>query len=154
MYCSKFYDASHATWKTCNSHHAAVVLGVAHPDGLCKCRYLWITIIYNITYTLALYALLLFYLGAHDLLAPFNPLLKFILVKAVIFMTFWQVGVSQQIMPNPWAHCTSSPTTMVPCFPLHIRVTLAAENQQPRLWIAACESSMLCMASWGQKVLI
>ena len=56
-----------------------------------SCRYLWITIIYNITYTLALYALLLFYLGAHDLLAPFNPLLKFILVKTVIFMTFWQV---------------------------------------------------------------
>lgn len=47
---------------------------------------------YNITYTVALYALLLFYLGAHDLLAPYNPLLKFVLVKSVIFMTFWQVG--------------------------------------------------------------
>ena len=55
------------------------------------CRYLWITIVYNITYTVALYALLLFYLGAHDLLAPYNPLLKFVLVKSVIFMTFWQV---------------------------------------------------------------
>ncbi|DBA98206.1 hypothetical protein WJX77_005615 [Trebouxia sp. C0004] len=52
--------------------------------------YLWITIVYNITYTVALYALLLFYLGAHDLLAPYNPLLKFVLVKSVIFMTFWQ----------------------------------------------------------------
>lgn len=52
--------------------------------------YLWITIIYNITYTVALYALLLFYLGTHELLAPFKPLLKFILVKAVIFLTFWQ----------------------------------------------------------------
>ena len=57
-----------------------------------RCRYLWITIVYNITYTVALYALLLFYLGAHDLLAPYNPLLKFVLVKSVIFMTFWQVG--------------------------------------------------------------
>lgn len=47
---------------------------------------------YNITYTVALYALLLFYLGAHDLLAPYNPLLKFVLVKSVIFMTFWQVS--------------------------------------------------------------
>ena len=46
---------------------------------------------YNIIYTVALYALLLFYLGAHDLLAPYNPLLKFVLVKSVIFMTFWQV---------------------------------------------------------------
>jgi len=52
--------------------------------------YLWITIIYNITYTLALYALLLFYMGTHELLEPFRPLLKFILVKSVIFLTFWQ----------------------------------------------------------------
>jgi hypothetical protein len=55
------------------------------------CRYLWITIIYNITYTLALYSLVLFYMGTHELLAPFNPLLKFAVVKAVVFLTFWQV---------------------------------------------------------------
>ena len=55
------------------------------------CRYLWITIIYNITYTLALYALVLFYMGTHELLAPFNPLLKFMVVKMVVFLTFWQV---------------------------------------------------------------
>ena len=52
--------------------------------------FLWITIVYNITYTVALYALLLFYMGTHELLAPFRPLLKFILVKSVIFLTFWQ----------------------------------------------------------------
>jgi len=52
--------------------------------------FLWITIVYNITYTLALYALLLFYMGTHELLAPFRPLLKFVLVKSVIFLTFWQ----------------------------------------------------------------
>ena len=60
------------------------------------CRYLWITIIYNITYTVALYALLLFYMGTHELLAPFNPLLKFTVVKMVVFLTFWQVP------PSPW----------------------------------------------------
>ena len=54
-------------------------------------RYLWITIVYNITYSVALFALLMFYLGTHDMLAPFNPLLKFILVKSVVFFTFWQV---------------------------------------------------------------
>ena len=59
-------------------------------------RYLWITIIYNITYTVALYALLLFYMGTHELLAPFNPLLKFTVVKMVVFLTFWQV------QPTPW----------------------------------------------------
>lgn len=46
---------------------------------------------YNLTYTVALYGLLLFYLGTHELLAPFKPLLKFVLVKAVIFLSYWQV---------------------------------------------------------------
>lgn len=45
---------------------------------------------YNLTYTVALYGLLLFYLGTHELLAPFKPLLKFALVKAVIFLSYWQ----------------------------------------------------------------
>jgi len=52
-----------------------------------------------------LYALLLFYMGTHELLEPFRPLLKFILVKSVIFLTYWQgliisifVGVS--IIPS------------------------------------------------------
>ncbi|BDA41803.1 Transmembrane protein 184B at N-terminal half [Coccomyxa sp. Obi] len=52
--------------------------------------YLWITILYNVTYSIALYALVLFYMGTHELLAPFNPLLKFAVVKAVVFLTFWQ----------------------------------------------------------------
>ncbi|PSC70645.1 transmembrane 184A-like [Micractinium conductrix] len=52
--------------------------------------YLWITIFYNLTYTVALYGLLLFYLGTHELLAPFKPLLKFMLVKVVIFLSYWQ----------------------------------------------------------------
>lgn len=64
-------------------------------------RYLWITIIYNITYTVALYALLLFYMGTHELLAPFNPLLKFTVVKMVVFLTFWQVQPLRASFPDP-----------------------------------------------------
>jgi len=52
--------------------------------------YPYVAFVYNVSYTAALYALLLFYLGAHDLLEPFNPLLKFVLVKSVVFLTFWQ----------------------------------------------------------------
>eukprot|EP01023_Acetabularia_acetabulum_P018747 TRINITY_DN19474_c0_g1_i1.p1 TRINITY_DN19474_c0_g1~~TRINITY_DN19474_c0_g1_i1.p1 ORF type:complete len:467 (+),score=54.22 TRINITY_DN19474_c0_g1_i1:100-1401(+) len=52
--------------------------------------YLYIQIVYNISYTLALYGLLLFYLGTDEILAPFKPLLKFLLIKLVIFFTFWQ----------------------------------------------------------------
>ena len=35
-------------------------------------------------------------MGTHELLAPFNPLLKFMVVKMVVFLTFWQVR-----RPNP-----------------------------------------------------
>eukprot|EP00887_Chlorella_sp_A99_P002524 scaffold6.g2524.t1 len=54
----------------------------------------------------ALYALLLFYLGTHELLAPFKPLLKFVLIKSVIFLTYWQsffigIGVGAGAVANP-----------------------------------------------------
>eukprot|EP01026_Neomeris_dumetosa_P000718 TRINITY_DN10177_c0_g1_i1.p1 TRINITY_DN10177_c0_g1~~TRINITY_DN10177_c0_g1_i1.p1 ORF type:complete len:464 (-),score=20.47 TRINITY_DN10177_c0_g1_i1:285-1610(-) len=52
--------------------------------------YLYIQIVYNISYTSALYGLLLFYLGTDEILAPFKPLIKFLLIKIVIFFTFWQ----------------------------------------------------------------
>lgn len=55
-----------------------------------KQSYLYITIIYTISYTVALYALFLFYVACRDLLQPFNPVPKFILIKSVIFLTYWQ----------------------------------------------------------------
>lgn len=56
------------------------------PDG----GYLYITIIYNISVSLALYGLFLFYFATKDLLTPFEPVLKFCTVKSVIFLSFWQ----------------------------------------------------------------
>lgn len=87
-------QAEHAAHSLCarSYTHKLQCLVQLLQHQLALCRYLWITIVYNITYTVALYALLLFYMGAHDLLAPYNPLLKFILVKSVIFLTFWQVS--------------------------------------------------------------
>eukprot|EP00898_Chlorokybus_atmophyticus_P000981 jgi/Chlat1/1884/Chrsp145S02204 len=52
--------------------------------------YLYISIVYNITYTIALYSLLLFYAATRELLAPFKPLVKFVCIKAVVFATYWQ----------------------------------------------------------------
>jgi len=52
--------------------------------------YLYITIVYNISITLALYGLVLFYFATKQMLKPFDPLLKFFTVKSVIFLTFWQ----------------------------------------------------------------
>uniref|UniRef100_A0A8C2C6R6 Transmembrane protein 184bb n=1 Tax=Cyprinus carpio TaxID=7962 RepID=A0A8C2C6R6_CYPCA len=52
--------------------------------------YLYVTIIYNVSVSLSLYALFLFYFAARDLLEPYGPMLKFLMVKSVIFLSFWQ----------------------------------------------------------------
>lgn len=52
--------------------------------------YLYITLIYNVSITLALYALFLFYFATKELLTPFDPVLKFAIIKSVIFLSFWQ----------------------------------------------------------------
>lgn len=49
-----------------------------------------LTIVYNISYSVALYGLWLFYLATKHILKTFNPVLKFFAVKSVIFLTFWQ----------------------------------------------------------------
>ncbi|XP_042476752.1 transmembrane protein 184A-like isoform X4 [Macadamia integrifolia] len=55
-----------------------------------KQAYLYVTIIYTISYTTALYALALFYVACRDLLRPFHPVPKFIMIKSVVFLTYWQ----------------------------------------------------------------
>lgn len=61
--------------------------------------YLYITLINNFSVSLALYALFMFYTATHDLLRPFKPLSKFLIVKSVIFLSFWQ-GVVLAILEN------------------------------------------------------
>lgn len=55
-----------------------------------KQSYLYLTIIYTFSYSTALYALYLFYVACRDLLQPFNPVPKFIIIKSVVFLTYWQ----------------------------------------------------------------
>lgn len=52
--------------------------------------YLYIIIVYNISISLALYALFLFYFATKELLRPYDPVLKFLSVKSIIFLSFWQ----------------------------------------------------------------
>lgn len=52
--------------------------------------YLYMTIINNISVSLSLYALFLFYFSTRQLLSPYSPMLKFLMVKSVIFLSFWQ----------------------------------------------------------------
>lgn len=52
--------------------------------------YIYVTLVYNVSVSLALYGLFLFYTATRDLLHPYNPVLKFLTVKSVIFLSFWQ----------------------------------------------------------------
>ncbi|ESO89145.1 hypothetical protein LOTGIDRAFT_72213, partial [Lottia gigantea] len=52
--------------------------------------YLYITVIYNFSISLALYGLLLFYFATKDLLSAYEPVLKFCIIKSTIFLSFWQ----------------------------------------------------------------
>lgn len=52
--------------------------------------YLYVSIIYNVSVSLSLYALFLFYFATRNLLSPYSPVLKFFMVKSVIFLSFWQ----------------------------------------------------------------
>ena len=52
--------------------------------------YVYTTVLYNISISIALYSLMVFYKAAEPYLRPHKPLLKFAIVKALIFATFWQ----------------------------------------------------------------
>ncbi|KAH0855554.1 LOW QUALITY PROTEIN: hypothetical protein HID58_007910 [Brassica napus] len=52
--------------------------------------YLYLPSSTHISYTVALYALVLFYMACRDLLQPFNPVPKFVIIKSVVFLTYWQ----------------------------------------------------------------
>ncbi|CAI5476973.1 unnamed protein product [Closterium sp. Yama58-4] len=66
--------------------------------------YLYITCVYMLSYSVAIYALILFYVACKDLLHSFNPIPKFLMIKAVVFLTYWQ-GVIIFLI----AHFTASP---------------------------------------------
>lgn len=52
--------------------------------------YLWIGIVYNLSVTVSLYSLALFWVCLHEDLKPFRPVPKFLCVKLVIFASYWQ----------------------------------------------------------------
>jgi hypothetical protein len=59
--------------------------------------YLYVTIIYNTSITIALFALAVFYQATREMLTPYAPVGKFVVVKSVIFLSFWQ-GVLLSIL--------------------------------------------------------
>eukprot|EP01102_Stenamoeba_stenopodia_P013767 TRINITY_DN4505_c0_g1_i1.p1 TRINITY_DN4505_c0_g1~~TRINITY_DN4505_c0_g1_i1.p1 ORF type:complete len:457 (+),score=78.46 TRINITY_DN4505_c0_g1_i1:212-1582(+) len=55
-----------------------------------KYIYVYTTILNNISVTIALYCLVLFYLAIFEELKPYKPVLKFLCIKVVVFFCFWQ----------------------------------------------------------------
>lgn len=52
--------------------------------------FLYVQIIYNFSYSWALYALALFYGSSSELLVKHKPIKKFVMVKMIVFVSFWQ----------------------------------------------------------------
>lgn len=52
--------------------------------------YLWSGLIYNVSITISLYALALFWVCMSQDLQPFRPMPKFLCIKGIIFASYWQ----------------------------------------------------------------
>ena len=52
--------------------------------------YLWSGILYNVSVTLSLYSLAMFWVCMADDLQPFRPMPKFLCIKLIIFASYWQ----------------------------------------------------------------
>ncbi|KAM9927079.1 hypothetical protein OXX59_002784 [Metschnikowia pulcherrima] len=59
-------------------------------DMSIRSLYLWFTIVYNISVSLSLYCLAIFWKILWNDLKPFNPVGKFLCVKLIIFASYWQ----------------------------------------------------------------
>ena len=52
--------------------------------------YMYLALINNISISLSLYCLVLFYMATEERLKPFQPFAKFLCIKAILFFSFWQ----------------------------------------------------------------
>lgn len=52
--------------------------------------YLWMGILYNLSVTLSLYSLAMFWVCMSQDLKPFRPMPKFLCIKLIIFASYWQ----------------------------------------------------------------
>lgn len=89
-------------------------------------------VLYNTTYSIGLYSLLLFYLAIQSLLTSFRPVLKFLAVKAIVFATFWQ-SVLIYLLPGltpEQAMLWSNFILCVECVPFAVLLIYAFPYQQ------------------------
>ena len=78
--------------------------------------YPYITIIINISQTVALYALVAFYQNMKEPLKPFKPFAKFVAIKLIVFFIFWQsVLMSGLASVGVLRNTTCDPSTNTYC---------------------------------------
>jgi hypothetical protein len=75
-----------------------------YQEGEYKSAYPYLAIINACSQGWAIYCLVMFFRAVRVELSPIRPLLKFGLIKAVVFLTFWQSLGIELLMPWLWAH--------------------------------------------------
>ncbi|GAA5879900.1 hypothetical protein JCM16303_004390 [Sporobolomyces ruberrimus] len=66
--------------------------------------YTYISIAYNVSVSISLYALAMFWVATHGDLQPFRPMPKFLCVKGIIFFSFWQGFMVSILVAIGWLH--------------------------------------------------
>ncbi|KAK6512793.1 hypothetical protein TWF506_011496 [Arthrobotrys conoides] len=97
--------------------------------------YFWSGIIYNLSVTISLYSLGMFWACMHQDLKPFRPVPKFLCIKLIIFASYWQ-GFFLSILV--WLK-------FIPDTPEYTRDNLAAAIQD---CLICCEMPAFAIAHW------
>ncbi|KAI8825289.1 organic solute transporter subunit alpha/Transmembrane protein [Fimicolochytrium jonesii] len=77
-----------------------------YPEGYIgwDSSYLWLSLLYNVSVSWSLYCLVLFYVQCSKDLRPYRPMPKFICVKSIVFLTFYQgLGIAFLVWAG-WIH--------------------------------------------------
>ena len=81
--------------------------GIYGPNSFSLARlHFYVFLISNTSQMWAIYCLVTFYFATREELAPFNPVLKFVIVKAVVFFCFWQVQLKKHSIPHHTPYAT------------------------------------------------
>ena len=78
-----------------------------YQEGEYKSAYPYLSLINACSQGWAIYCLVMFFRAVRTELAPIRPLLKFGIIKAVVFLTFWQSLGIELLMPWLWSHWAS-----------------------------------------------